>query len=142
MSVSQFRAQYLSNERISILVSLALIGIAVLLAIMGIFNVVQLKIQSQRFELAIRVSLGMRNKKLAWYILKPFINASVFAILFAMLVSWWLIGLMLPTWAVHLGFLNTMLTVSIAILLCVFITAVGPVKQVLTQNPSDILKSE
>jgi predicted permease len=142
MSVSQFRAQYLSNERISILVSLALIGIAVLLAIMGIFNVVQLKIQSQRFELAIRVSLGMRNKKLAWYILKPFINASVFAILFAMLVSWWLIGLMLPTWAVHLGFLNTMLTVSVAILLCVFISAVGPVKHVLTQNPSDILKSE
>lgn len=142
MGASQFRAQYLSSERISIFVSLTLSGIAVLLAVMGIFNVVQLKIQSQRFELAIRMSLGMRNQKLAWYILKPFFKTSLYAIAFAVLISWWLIESILPIWVVNLGLLSIVFSVSIAILFCVVISAAGPVKKVLTQNPSDILKSE
>jgi cell division protein FtsX len=132
---------YLAARKITVLALSSFAGIAVLLAIIGIYGVVANAAISRRREIAIRFALGASRAKTLRLLIQSGLIAALagVAIGFALVVS---LGRVLASFLFNLKPLDSSVYVvtAISIILLTLVAALVPAKSVFYVNPSETLR--
>jgi putative ABC transport system permease protein len=137
-----FDQQYASEDRLSRLIQY-FSGLAILIAILGLFGLVSFTTEQRTKEIGIRKVMGANVKDIIILLNSGFLRLVLIAFVFSVPVAWWGMNIWLDTFAYHTSIqFSTLLTSGIVAFLIAFFTVSYRTWRSANKNPADTLRYE